>query len=114
LAWLQRRTIVIGVLAAVALCGAWFRWAGRSVVLAQAPVGAQLSVYSRQATYTVPIPSFNNQSYLGLIELLEPLGTVEGRVDGKKYRLKFAVPGGREIELQFQDGKDKAAVAMCR
>jgi N-acetylmuramoyl-L-alanine amidase len=73
-------------------------------------VGAQLSVYSRQATYTVPIPSFNNQSYLGLIELLEPLGTVEGRVDGKKYRLKFAVPGGREIELQFQDGKDKGKI----
>jgi N-acetylmuramoyl-L-alanine amidase len=95
---------------AAALLATVARWPDRVVVLAQAPAGTQLSVYSRQATYNAPILSFNGQSYLGLVELLEPLGTVEGRVDGKKYRLKFATPGAREIELQFQDGKEKGKI----
>jgi N-acetylmuramoyl-L-alanine amidase len=48
--------------------------------------------------------------YVGLIELLEPLGSVEGRVDGKKYKLRFTPPGGHPVEAQFQEGKDKSKI----
>ena len=64
----------------------------QSVVLAQPREGVPLSVYSRQAYYTVPLMQLNGQSYVGLVELLEPLGTVDARVDGKKLKLKFAPP----------------------
>ena len=53
----------------------------------------------------------NGQPYVGLVELLEPLGTVDARPDGKKYKLiRFTAPGSRELELQFHDGKDKGKV----
>jgi N-acetylmuramoyl-L-alanine amidase len=52
----------------------------------------------------------NLQPYAGLVELLEPLGSVDARIDGKKYKLKFTPPGARELELQFHDGKDKGKI----
>jgi len=42
--------------------------------------------------------------------VLEPLGSVEGRPDGKKYKLRFTPPGGHAVEAQFNEGKDKAKV----
>ena len=50
------------------------------------------------------------QPYIGLVELLEPLGAVDARPDGKKYKLRFTPPGGSPGEMQFTDGKDKAKV----
>ena len=82
----------------------------QSVVFARPLEASPLSVYSRQAYYTVPLMAQNGQPYVGLVELLEPLGTVDARVDGKKLKLKFSAPGGRELELQFQDGKEKGKI----
>ena len=107
---LRPRPIAIAGLLLLALSTAFAYWHRQSVVLAQPREGAPLSVYSRQANYTVPLILQNGQSYVGLVELLEPLGTVDARVDGKKIKLKFSPPGGRELELQFQDGKDKGKV----
>jgi N-acetylmuramoyl-L-alanine amidase len=81
-----------------------------SIVQAQTPPASQLSVYSPQTFYTVPLLNLNGQSYVGLVELLEPLGTVDAKPDGKKYKLKFTSPGVREMEFQFQDGKDNGKV----
>lgn len=78
-----------------------------SVVEAQAPEQNQLSVYSSQTTYSVPLIDIKGQPYVGLVELFEPLGTVEARLDGKKYKLSFAPPGGKPREAQFSEGKDK-------
>jgi N-acetylmuramoyl-L-alanine amidase len=80
-----------------------------STVQAQTPA-AQLSVYSAQTSYVVPLLNLNGQTYIGLVELLEPLGTVDARPDGKKYKLKFTPSGARELEFQFQDGKDSGKV----
>jgi N-acetylmuramoyl-L-alanine amidase len=52
----------------------------------------------------------NGQPYAGLVELLEPLGSVDARADGKKYKLHFTPPGGRPLELQFTEGKNKGKV----
>jgi N-acetylmuramoyl-L-alanine amidase len=67
-------------------------------------------VYAREAYYTVPLLSLNGEPYVGLLELLEPLGSVDVRVDGKKLKLKFAAPGSKQVELQFQDNKEKGKV----
>ena len=87
------------------------RWLTRSVVLAQSGESMLLSVYSRPASYSVPLIAYNGQPYVGLVELLEPLGTVEAHTDGKKFKLRFAAPGSREVEFQFHDGKDKGKIA---
>jgi N-acetylmuramoyl-L-alanine amidase len=70
----------------------------------------QLTVYSPQTTYSVPMLNMQGIPYVGLIELLEPLGSVEGRVDGKKYKLRFTPPGGHPVEAQFNEGKDKSKI----
>ncbi len=79
-------------------------------VHAQSPGVNQLTVYSPQTTYSVPLLEVSGQPYAGLVELFEPLGSVDARVDGKKYKLHFTPPGGRPLELQFTDGKEKGKV----
>ncbi len=79
-------------------------------VHAQAPEQNQLAVYSPRTSYSVPLLEANGQAYAGLVELFEPLGSVDARVDGKKYKLHFTPPGGRPLELQFTDGKEKGKV----
>jgi N-acetylmuramoyl-L-alanine amidase len=79
-------------------------------VHAQAPEENQVTVYSPQTSYSVPLLDVKGQPYIGLVELLEPLGAVDARPDGKKYKLRFTAPGGSPGEMQFTDGKDKAKV----
>jgi N-acetylmuramoyl-L-alanine amidase len=79
-------------------------------VHAQSPAQNQLTVYSPRTSYSVPLLDMNGQPYAGLVELLEPLGSVDARVDGKKYKLHFTPPDGHPLELQFTGGKDKGKV----
>jgi N-acetylmuramoyl-L-alanine amidase len=67
-----------------------------------------LTVYSRSAVYSVPIISVDGQDYIGLSDILEPLGAVDARVEGKKWKLRFTPNGGQEITAEFQQGKNKA------
>ncbi|MGA2688049.1 MAG: N-acetylmuramoyl-L-alanine amidase [Candidatus Korobacteraceae bacterium] len=68
----------------------------------------QLTVYSPQTSYSVPLLDVKGLPYAGLVDLLEPLGEIDARPDGKKYKVKFTPPGGRAVEAQFNEGKDKA------
>jgi N-acetylmuramoyl-L-alanine amidase len=95
---------------AIALLGGAAHLLRYPTVQAQTPAASQLSVYSPQVFYTVPLLNLNGQPYVGLVELLEPLGTVDARPDGKKYKLKFTSPGAHELEFQFQEGKDNGKV----
>ena len=108
---LSRRSVIpiAATVIAIALLGGAAHLLRHSSVQAQTPT-AQLSVYSAQTSYTVPLLNLNGQPYIGLVEVLEPLGTVDARPDGKKYKLKFTPPGARELEFQFQDGKDNGKV----
>ncbi len=80
----------------------------RATVHAQSP--NELTVYSSQTTYSIPVLSVNGQPYVGLVDALEPLGSIDARPDGKKYKLRFTPPGGHAVEAQFNEGKDKAKV----
>lgn len=107
---LGRRWAIAVSVAATLCCAVAIGWFSHSRVFAQSPEGPRLSVYSAQSSFAVPLPVLNGQPYVGLVELLEPLGTVDARADGKKFKLKFSAPGTRELELQFHDGKDKGKV----
>lgn len=69
----------------------------------------RLSVYAPQMYYQVSIADRSGTEYVGLLELLEPLGRVESRLEGKKWKLRFT-GSGSTIETEFQDGKRKGKV----
>ena len=70
----------------------------------------QLTVYSPQTNYSVPLLDVKGTPYIGLVDLFEPLGAIDARPDGKKYKFHFTPPGGRAVEAQFNEGKDKAKI----
>lgn len=104
----SRRYLVVLAVAAVVATAFVQR---HLVVHAQPSEPSQLTVYSPQTTYSVPVLEKNGQPYVGLVELLEPLGTVDARPDGKKYKLRYTPPGGKPREAQFTEGKDKGKLA---
>ncbi len=105
----RRSRLPLALLGAATLLLAPVFWR-HAPVHAQAPEQNQVSVYSPQTSYSVPLLDLKGQPYIGLVELLEPLGAVDARPDGKKYKLRFTPPGGSPGEMQFTDGKDKAKV----
>jgi len=75
----------IRVFAAVGLVAA-----GMFVVPAvPAPEEKRLSIYSPVANYALNVTERNGQDYVGLVEILEPLGQVTAKTDGQKWKLRF-------------------------
>src|SRR5208283_5065113 len=60
----------------------------------------RVSVYAPRATYQVDILVRDGVDYVGLTDLLEPLGRLESRVQGNKLTLVF-----NGAAADFQDGK---------
>jgi len=79
-----------------------------ATVHAQSP--DQLTVYSSQTTYSAALLDVKGVPYVGLVDVMEPLGSIDARPDGKKYKLRFTPPGGHAVEAQFTEGKEKAKV----
>src|SRR5512147_2789880 len=67
------------------------------------------SVYAPQMYYQVSIVDHAGKDYVGLIDLLEPIGRVESRADGKKWKLRFTGTA-TTVEAEFQDGKRNAKI----
>jgi len=76
-----------------------------AVFLRGAPGEKHLSVYSVAANYSLPLVEHEGQDYVGLLELLEPLGTVSARMDGTRWRLRY-----NNVEGIFQTGTNRAQV----
>lgn len=71
----------------------------------------KLSVYTPQSKYSVGLVEQNGVEYVGLVDLLEPMGRVEARADGKKWTLRFTSAGTHTaIEAQFEQGNKKVRV----
>lgn len=64
-----------------------------------------LSVYSVAANYSLPLVQRDGRDYVGLLELLEPLGRVSAKPEGNKWRLRF-----NNAQSEFQVGKTRARV----
>src|SRR5579864_2144088 len=65
----------------------------------------RLSIYSVAANYSVSVVPREGRDYVGLLEVLEPLGKVSARTDGARWRLRFY-----RIEGVFQAGRGRARV----
>jgi N-acetylmuramoyl-L-alanine amidase len=64
-----------------------------------------LSVFSTAANYSVAIVQRDNHEYVGLLELLEPLGAVNSRTDGPRWRVRY-----NKVAADFQVGKNRVAI----
>jgi N-acetylmuramoyl-L-alanine amidase len=78
-----------------------------SIVLLRAAPEKHLSVYSVAANYSVSVVQYEGRDYVGLLELLEPLGKVSAKIEGGgRWRLRY----NNSVEGDFQAGKTRARV----
>jgi N-acetylmuramoyl-L-alanine amidase len=64
-----------------------------------------ISVYSPVAVYTLPVLDRAGREYVGLLELLEPLGRVSSQSDGPRWRLRY-----NAIDAEFVAGKTRGRI----
>ena len=65
----------------------------------------RLSVYSGAASYSLTVQEKNGTDYVGLLEILQPLGSVNARTDGRAWRLNY-----NGVDSEFTPGKTRARV----
>src|SRR5271166_3145249 len=75
------------------------------LLLAAAP-DKHLSVYSTAANYSLPVVQRDRRDYVGLLEVLEPLGRVSAKSDGQRWRLRY----NNRVEGDFFVGKTRIRV----
>jgi N-acetylmuramoyl-L-alanine amidase len=80
------------ILGAIALPGAWND-------------EKRLSIYSSVANYTLNVTTHNGQDYVGLFEVLEPLGSVTAKVDGSRWKIQYNKTDG-----EFINGKTRVKI----
>ena len=87
------------------------KWAGLAtillftILLSGAAPEKHLSIYSTAANYSLPVVQREGRDYVGLLELLEPLGSVSARTDGDRWRLRYY-----HVDATFQAGRGRARV----
>jgi N-acetylmuramoyl-L-alanine amidase len=64
-----------------------------------------LSVYSTAANYSLPVVQRQSGDYIGLLELLDPLGTVSAKSDPPRWRLHY-----NNILGEFMVGSSRARI----
>jgi len=64
-----------------------------------------ISVYSPVAIYTLPVLDRAGREYVGLLELLEPLGRVSTRTNGRIWTLRY-----NALDAEFVAGKTQARI----
>jgi N-acetylmuramoyl-L-alanine amidase len=65
----------------------------------------RIAIYGVTTNYSLPVIDRNGHEYVGLLEIVEPLGNVNARVDGSHWKLRC---GG--VEADFTDGKTRAKI----
>ncbi len=65
----------------------------------------RLSIYSSVATYTLPVTDRTGREYVGLLEVLEPLGRISARVEGQHWKMRF-----NDSDGDFVTGRTRAKV----
>jgi len=76
-----------------------------AIFLSGASPEKHLSVYSVAANYSLSLVSHDGRDYVGLLELLEPLGKVSAKSEGPRWRLRY-----NNVEGDFQAGKTHARI----
>jgi hypothetical protein len=84
-------------LAVVALCCA--------LVVSAAGPEQQLTVYTVQTTYSLPVVDRGGKSYISITDLLSPLGASQPIARGKDWRTTL-----NKMDLRLTEGKDKGTI----
>ena len=74
-----------------------------AALLAPAQQEKRLTVYSPQTSYSVGVVDRQGREYVGVLDLLGPLGPVSTRQDGETWKLRFD-----SAEAEFKAGRTKA------
>lgn len=74
-------------------------------LLLAAPEEKRISIYSTAANYSLPVIEHNGMDYVGLFEMLEPLGTVVSRTEGTRWKLRY-----NGVEGEFTTGKARVRI----
>ncbi len=64
-----------------------------------------ISIYSNIANYSLQVSQHKGTDYVGLLELLEPLGTVSARTNKDHWRIRY-----NDADSEFIAGKARASV----
>ncbi len=75
------------------------------ILLSGASPEKHFTVYSVAANYSLTLVQRDGRDYVGLLEVLEPLGKVNAKFDGGRWRL-----GYNGVEGDFQAGKNRARI----
>src|SRR3984893_7834045 len=65
----------------------------------------RLSIYSVAANYSLPVMQRANHDYVSLLELLDPLGRVNAKLDGRRWRIRY-----NNVEGEFIAGQNRARI----
>src|SRR5580700_7408508 len=76
-----------------------------AILLSAVPPDKHLSVYSMAANYSLPVVQREGRDYVGLLEVLEPLGKVSAKPDSRGWRLRY-----NNVEGDFLVGKTRARI----
>ena len=76
-----------------------------ALLLSGAAPEKRLAVYSVAANYSLPLVQREGHDYVGVLELLEPLGKVSARYDGTHWRVRY-----NRVDGEFQTGKGRARI----
>src|SRR5437660_3276192 len=85
---------------------AWSLILSSTLILSGAAPEKRLTVYSVAANYSLPLVQREGRAYVGLLEVLEPLGRVNAKSEGPRWRLRY----NNSVEGDFQAGKTHARV----
>lgn len=91
-----------------ALSKKWFAAAllfSAVVLFSAAGPEKHLAVYSTAANYSLTIVQRQGHDYVGLLELLDPLGTVSAKSDGQRWHIHY-----NNVLGEFTSGKNHARV----
>ena len=86
----------------------WISFVAACLLLGMAaptPEEKRISIYSPAADYSLSVTEREGNDYVGLLEILEPLGGVTAKMQGQKWQLRF-----NDIDAQFTPGSNKARI----
>lgn len=72
----------------------------------------RLSIYAPKARYSIPVMTLDGRQYIGVLELIDPLGTPELKAEGKRWKLRIPDPkaAGRFADAEFEGGSPAAKI----
>ncbi len=65
----------------------------------------RIAVFSPQTSFTLPVIAREGRDYIGLVEVLEPLGDVSAKLEGGKWKLRFD-----QRDAEFTTGQTRAKI----